>query len=239
MSTTDSPSVRQVISDVRQDLNSVNLDDWIPAKYIHHKLLDNAKLFMKREADDRRLYLYADIWTPINVFPLKESTLIECSDIAVPHCNTVMKSEFKLPSVFSTRYGYALKIYSLDYSIEYTPITPSDYINIKKSRYQNPKKRYCWLSNDYLIIPDAFVQSVTIRGIFINQLEAKKLDQCCDGNTQPQCMLMLDQKFPVPGHLLGDVKKATILELAQIRKQIVPDEYPQLNQLEKKSPVSK
>ena len=236
MQTFDTPTVKQVISDVRQDLNSVNLDDWIPAKYIHNKLLDNAKLFMKREADDRRLYLYPDVWVTVNDFQLQESTLIGCSDIAVPNCSNIMKSVLKLPTIYSTRYGYLINVDSLDFSTEYVQTTPRIYANIKKQRYQNPKKRYFWIYNGYLVIPDAMVQSVTIRAIFVRKDEGLKLDQCDDCRTK--CIMLMDQSFTVPGHLLGDVKKATVLELAQIRKQILPSEFPHLDQLEKKSPVS-
>lgn len=234
MSTTDSPSVRQIISDVRQDLNSVNLDDWIPAKYIHHKLLDTAKLFMKREADDRRFYLYPNIWFPITM-EMEQSSLINCSDIAIPQCTSVMKSKLKLPGIYTTRYGYLMNVASLEYGIQYIPTTPLLYSKYKKSRYQNPKYKYFWINNGYIIIPDSFVEAVEVRAIFYNKAEAAKLDQC--NNDKSNCKLMLDYEFTVPGHLLADVRKATVIELAQIRKAIIPSEWPHLNQLEKQNPA--
>jgi hypothetical protein len=234
-SVSQSPTVNEVISDVRNDLRAVTLDDYVPAKYLHHKLLDTAKLFMKREADDRRLQLYPSIWVTIDQFEMEESTLIGCSDISIPHCEKVMKSKFQLPAIYTTRYGYLLNISSLDYSRDYTQITPKDFANTKTRRYQNPNKRYFWIYNGYLIIPDSFVQSVTLRAIFCNKAEGLRLDSC----TEPSCIRLLSQEFTVPGHLLDDVKSATIQKIMAGRLRIQPDEFPNLDSLEKKSPVSK
>jgi hypothetical protein len=50
---------------------------------------------------------------------------------------------------------------------------------------------------------------------------------------------MLDLEFPAPGHLLSDIKKGTVIEIASIREKLIPSEYPNLDQLVKKSPTSK
>lgn len=234
-STAQSPTVNQVISDIRNDLHSVNLDDWIPAKYIHNKLLDTAKLFIKREGDDRRFQLYPSIWVTIDEFEMIESDLIGCSDISIPYCTKVMKSKLQLPAIYTTRYGYLLNISSVDFNKNYIQTTPRIYSQIKSRRYQNPGLRYFWIYNGYLIIPESMVQSVTLRAVFCKKDEGLKLENCRESG----CIKLLDQEFTVPGHLLDDIKSYTIQKIAGIREKILPSEYPHLNQLEKKSPVSK
>ena len=230
-------TVRQAISDVRNSLNSINLDDWISARYIHSKLIDTTSLFLKREADERRLFLYPDIWTTIESFKLEEKPLITCSSISVPECDTVMRSIHKLPKLFSNRYGYFIQINSIDFDKNYTQTTPEMYKRDMGRRYRDPGKRYFWLYNDYLVIPNATVESVTVRGIFVNKAHALKTDDCDDcGNT---CISMLDQEFPAPIHMMNDIKDFTVKSIAGTKKSIQADQYANLNSDEKDSKVSK
>jgi len=229
------PTVRQVISDVRQDLNRVTLDGYLTAKYLHSKLLDKAKLFMKREADDRKLQLAQDIWVTINDFEMEDSSLVGCADIAVPHCTRIMISKKALPEIYTTRYGFLMNVQSMDYSRPYIQTTPREYAKIKQRRFQNPNLRYFWIYNNKLVIPESMVESVTVRAIFCDKAEGLKVEGC----NQAACIRTLDQTFTVPEHMLDDVKNATVLAIAGIRDKIPQDTYPGLNELVKTSPVKK
>jgi hypothetical protein len=232
----ESPSVSEVISDVRNDLRAVTLDTYIPAKYLHHKLLDTAKLFMKREGDNMKLQLYPSIWVTIDSFPMEEVSLIGCTDIAIPKCETVMRSKYQLPAIYTTRFGYLLNIHSVDYSYKasYTQTTPRDYANMRTRRYQDPNKRYFWIYNGYLIIPNSLVQTVTLRAVFCDKQEGLKLEAC----GEQTCIMKLDQEFTVPPHLLDDVKNATVQKILASRQRLAPDEYPNLNENKKNSPAA-
>jgi hypothetical protein len=230
-----SPTVRKFISDVRNDLHSINLDQWIPAKYIHQKGIDVAALFIKREADAMRMQEYPDIWLTVDNVVMEESQLVGATDIPVPSCTSVMKSVKKIPRIFSTRYGYLLNLSSIDFSGDYTQVTPREYNNKKNRKFQNPTRRYFWIYNGYLVVPDSKVQSFTIRAIFANKKEGLEFNGC--GNQG--CISLLDQEFPAPGHLLSDIKNKTVQEIAGVRERITPSEYPHLDELEKKSPMSK
>ena len=46
------PTNREMISDIRNSLQSVTVDEWLPAKYVYYKLLSVTALFLKREADE-------------------------------------------------------------------------------------------------------------------------------------------------------------------------------------------
>lgn len=227
-------TVNEFISQVRNALNVVNLDDYIPAKYIHRKGLQVAKLFMKREGEDRRIYQYPDIWVTVDDFRMKESSLIGCSDIDVPDCTKVMKSVLKLPEVFTTRYGYLMNISSIDNSTNYIQKTPREYAQLQNRRYKNPRDRYFWIYNNYVIVPDASVETLVLRAIFPNKADGLKLNACDDCG----CIKVLDQTFPVPVHLEEDVVNATVQRILT-RKQIPADQFPNMDDEEKKSPLSK
>ena len=234
-------TVRQMISDVRNSLNTINLDDWISGKYIHSKLIDTTSLFLKREADERRLFLYPDIWTTIQKFDLTGGTLVSCSSIDIPQCDTIMISLQKLPKVFTNRYGYFLQINSIDYDRNYTQITPERYKKDMSRRYRDPNKRYFWIYNDYIVIPNCNVESITVRGLFVNKAEALRIDNCddCDDCGPSACISMLDQTFPAPPHLIEEIKDYTVKAIAGTRKSIHADQYANLNSDEKDSKVSK
>jgi hypothetical protein len=218
---------------VRQDLKSVNLDQWIPAAYIHRKLIDTAALFIKREADNMRLQVYPDMWVTVDNLVMEETTLIGASDIFVPNCVKIMRSVKELPRIFTTRFGYVLNVSSIDFSGDYVQTTPRDYNNKMNRRFQNPKQRYFWIYNNHLVVPNSFVQSLTLRALFANKADGLKLNGC----DSLGCIRMLDLEFPAPSHIIQDIKNFTVQSIASIREKIPRSEYPNLNEHRPVSPV--
>lgn len=226
-------TVREFISEVRNSVRGVVIDTWIPNKYIHMKGKGIAALFIKREADDKRLFKYTELWTTVNCLKMEEQDLIQCCDINIPSCKKVMKSVEKLPEIYSTRFGYLLNVSSVDYDRDYIQTTPQQYKYTKSREFQDKSKRYFWIENGHLIIPDAMVERVRLRGMFTNKAEALALD--CD-STGENCPGLLDQEFVAPEHLLQDIKSATIAEIIKSYKSVPNDELPNMNETEKTNP---
>ena len=224
-------SVREVISEVRIDLRANNIDDWLPSAYIHSKLIDATSLFVKREADDKRLQRYPDLWVTIECLEMEEVDLIQCCDLDIPKCKTVMRSKKKLPNAFSTRFGYVLKVSSVDYDRDYLPTTPREYKYITNREFVDKSKRYYWIENGHLSIPGSLVQNVRVRGMFLNKAEALKFNAC--GNLDGGCINFLDQDFVAPEHLLKNIKDAVVMSILNSYKQLQADELPNLNSNEK------
>lgn len=227
-------TVREVISEVRIDLRANNIDEWVPSKYLHSKLQDAASLFIKREADDKRLQKYMDLWVTIDCLEMEEVPLIQCCDLDIPNCKTVMRSKKKLPDVYSTRYGYVLTVSSVDYGRNYTATTPREYQYILNREFVDKSKRYFWIENGHLIIPGSMVQNVRVRGMFLNKAEAVRFNVCGDDSTG--CVNLLDQEFVAPEHLLKNIKDATVAAILNSYKQLQQDELPNLNSNEKTNP---
>lgn len=226
-------TVREIISEVRNDLRAISIDEWIPAKYLHMKLLGFASLFIKREADDKRLFRYSNLFTTIRCLKMFEEDLIKCCDISIPGCTKVMKSVHKLPKIYSTRYGYLLTVTALDYDKDYIFVTPAQYKYTKSRKFVDKSKRYFWIENNHLIIPDSMVSSVTVKAMFINRAEALRLE--CDA--EETCFRLLDEEIIIPEHLLQNVKDATTTDLLNKYKRSQPDEMANLNSFEKTNPT--
>lgn len=225
-------TIREVISEIRNNLRSISIDEWVPAKYIHLKIIGFASLFIKREADDKRIFRYSNLFTTIKCLPMVEDNLINCCDISIPNCTKVMRSKDKLPRIYTTRYGYLATVTSLDYDKDYIFVTPAQYKYTQTRRFVDPTKRYYWIENGYLIIPNSMVSSVTFKALFVNRAEALRLE--CDA--EETCFRLLDEELIVPEHLLQDVKNATTTDLINTYKRLQPDELVNLNSAEKTNP---
>lgn len=216
--------LREGISAVRILLNSVNLDDWIPAKLIHRRLTDKTGLFLKREADDKKLQHYFNIWLPVSL------KMTEQPFATVPNydvVSTVTVSE-KLPPVFSSKYGYLMKVSSIDFGRDYIRTTPEDYKSILSREFTDPNKRYFWMSDNKIVTPHS-VKNIIVRAVFIDQAQAKKIDADYDN----ECILLMDEELSIPEHMFDDVTKAAAMDIAGLYKKIIPDQSPDLNQNQK------
>lgn len=230
-------TVREFISQVRNDLNSINIDDWIPGKYIHEKGKNIAALFIKREADNKALFKYPELWVTIPCVPLEEVPLIDCCNLDIPNCKTVMRSKEKLPKLFNARSGSLITLYPLDYNTTYIQTDPREYNYITKREYKNPKNRYFWIENEYLILPDSMVESIKVYGMFQDKAAALRLSgECGCEDDSDKCIRTLDQEFVAPEHLRDDIVTNTVQKIAGVRKQIQPDTYPNNNANERSNP---
>lgn len=228
---------REIISDVRNSLRSIDIDSWLPAKYIYFKLRGITALFIKREADDKRLYRYTDLYSTIKCLKMEEANLIDCCNVCIPNCKKVMISKADLPEIYSTRYGYLMNVTSVDYDKDYIPVTPQQFKYTQSREFNDKSKRYFWLENKKLVIPiisetQNGPQRVTVKAMFANKADALRIDECVD----TPCVRFLDQEFIAPVHLIQDIKNATIIEILKTNRQIVPDEEGNLNANEKQSP---
>lgn len=223
--------VREIISEVRNDLKLLGLDDWVPAKYIYFKLLSFASVFIKRDGDSRKLFKYSELWTTIKCLEMVEDDLINCCNVNIPNCTKVMRSKEKLPALYTTRAGYLINVMSVDYMTSYTMTSAEQYKYTQSREFIDPRKRYCWIENEYLIIPDSNVEIVTAKGIFVNKQEALKLDNCYKANGA--CSRLLDEDFPAPPYLIKDIREATANDILGKNRQIPKDEQQNLNSNEK------
>jgi hypothetical protein len=218
---------RQIISDISSDLRALNLDDKVSKRFILNKLRNYASTFIKQDAESRRLMALTDLWTDVSCVEMCEYPLVDCCGEDIPDCTTVMRSKYKIPDTYETFYGEMFEVHNPTYAKEFKQTTPKGYKNIKLREFQDKRIKYYWFSNGYLIIPDSMVQKVSIRGVFANPAEAKKLDSCAIEDKQ--CFSTLDQPFVCPDYLVSVVKKEVLKDLFGFFKRVTPDENPNMN----------
>lgn len=223
-------TVRQVISEVRTDTRLGSIDEWLPSAYIHSKLIGYAGVFIKRDAEKRAMNVFSDIWTVIECLEMEEIDLIQCCDIDIPNCKTVMRSKKELPKAFETWTGYLLSVSSVDYGTDYLYTTPRGYKYTVNREFVDKSKRYYWIENKRLIIPGSMVERVRVKGMFTNKALAVRMNCASE---EDACINFLDQQFVAPEYLLQNIKDAAVLSILKSVKGLPQDEFPNLNSNEK------
>lgn len=203
-------TVREFISSVRNELNTITLDDRISNRFIFSKMISYADIIIKRESDSRRLFNSTNLFKVDNCFELKEEQILNCSSISIPKCKTVMRSKKVLEDFYSSIYGNLLIVSTLDESNRFEQTTPENYKNILNREFK-PKTGYYWINNGYLIIPDSEVEVVKLR--YIPKLSIKS---------------GLDSDIGIPSWLVADILRMVVTDIRNT-KQIVKDENPDMN----------
>lgn len=203
-------TVREFISTIRNELNSITLDGRVSNRFIFSKVIQYAEIILKRDSDSRRLFNSTNLFKVDNCFKLKESNINDCCTIALPKCRTIMKSVTKLPSFYSSIYGNLLIITSIDDSQRFEQTTPENYKNILNREFK-PKVSYYWIENGYLVLPNSDIEIVKLR--YIPKLEIKN---------------GLDFDLGIPEWLLSDILKYVVADIRNTLS-IPKDENPDAN----------
>lgn len=204
-------TLREVCSDIINDVKAYNLDDRLSYRYVKNKLIDKAEYFVRQDAEARKLQKIIDLWQPIDCIDLVEVPANYCGDVS---CKTVMKSVIKLPESYQTNYGNLIKVFNIDYTKEYTLTTPALYKDEKNRKFPS-NKSYYWVIGGYIYIPDSTVEVISVLGMFKESL-------------QNGCNKPLDSKFSFPDYIKTIAKQEVLKELLT-GKQIPQDEKPNLN----------
>lgn len=213
-------SNRQIVSDIVGSLASLNIDDRFSRRFILSILVDKTELFIKQDGDQRRLFLVTDIWKSIPCLDMCDASTEVCAGVPGNCCNSLRVSKVEIPEVFESSYGDIIKVMTVDHSKEYTQTKIFNYKDLKNREYQDPNKRYFWILDRHIYIPDSDVKQVFVIGLFKKPYE---VDKILDPSL---CVFPLDYNFPCPDYLLDVVKTATKQELASIYKKIIQDSRP-------------
>lgn len=211
-------TVREDIALVRKGVNSVHNDTRLTNQFIYHKLLDTAKLIIRRDAETRRIFSSVEIFKELECVKLQPDSLKNCTNIIIPGCTSVMRSINKIPKSYLSSNGSILMVYSIDRSVQFFQTTPSKFVNIKKREYKG-NQNYFWITDDYLYIPDSSIEVVSILGLFIDN---SKLGE-------DQCLGILDSNSSIPDYLKFDVVRTVVQEIAGVTRRLPEDESVELN----------
>lgn len=211
-------TVREFISTIQNDLNSIRLDDYISGEYIYWKGVNFVQFFVNRNIKTRKLLNNSSLFLQKNCVELEEYNCLNCSNIPFKS-GKIMRSKFPLPKMFQTDFGELLGVYSIDNSVKFNKTNPAEYSQIQKKRFVS-KNPYYYISDNYLFIPNSDIELVNL--LFLT-FDLKAFVAMGEG-----CQSLLDVEFPCPSFLLAEVLEKT-KESIMVRKQINPDEDSNLN----------
>lgn len=208
-------TLRQVCSDILESLSAKNLDDRLSYRYIKNILMDKAAYFVKQDAEMRKLLKLGDLWKKIDCVEMEPVSFSECIEVG---CKTMMRSKEAIPDSYQTGYGYALKVFTVDYMKEYHLIQPMSYRDLVNRPYKG-KTKYYWVEDNHIYTPDSEVESLVVLGMF--KEDARLLDK--------DCPKPLDSTFSFPDYIITIAKAETVKEILGTRRQIPEDQTQNLN----------
>lgn len=214
-------TIREAISEVMNDLRVLNVDEYIPKKYIHHKLISFTQTLVKRDSDNRRLFQQRYLYKSIPCMELEEMSYTECCeyDLGV----YILRTKDKIPKTLSTIYKSGITVLPiLNNNILFKETTPTAYRDIKRRKYRSPNVIYFWISDDRLCFPETTIGAVRVEGMFIDTDTLNKLID------KDKCIPILDSEFICPDYLFEDVKKMTTMDILQSYSK-PSDEVPDMN----------
>ena len=211
---------RDFISKIAEGLNSTRLDDRLPSKYLYTAGVDMAQVIIKREIDSRRLYNDLSSFRKFDCFKLRPVAPKECNVQLV--CSSIMKSVLPLPKSFTSGYGSVVLVFSGDESYQIIQSNPSSYSSIMKREFKSKNDVYFWVGVDnHIYIPNSSVDTIVVYGLFYEDLD------------KGGCTGFLDEEINIPGHLVSDIVKHTVADIANSNKRIPADEDSNLNSNDK------
>lgn len=216
---------RKVCSDIINALNAKNLDDRLSYRFLSTTLQDSAAKVLNQDGDYRRLFQVSKLWKRIDCINMCEVSFVQCN-FDISGCQMILRSVEKLPPYYTSKYGDILKINNINYSKEYRIIKPEEYKNYKNRPFQPKTFAYCWIIDGHIYIPDSMVETITVRGMFKEDVLVERLN----GVEGAECKSLLDSHFEFPDYIVTLAKEATEQLLGGVTKRVPHDENPNLNQ---------
>lgn len=218
---TNGEFVSRVINGVR----ALSKDEHISQRYVLSIGRNKAQTYIAQKLEDRTIYREDNLQRIIECFPLKKDSTVKCPMVEFRRCKTLMKSKRQLPEVIFSKYGASVfQVTSIDGTIEFDYVTPSDFAALKRREF-NTGQKYT-ISNLHVIIPDFEVEAVNVSLITLFDKEAS---DACDCNKSNKCKSVWDYQFICPDKLLEPIVTETINEVMSSWRRLPVDENPNMD----------
>lgn len=171
------------ISRVRKLIKATNKDSFITDRFLYAMVLKYAKLFIKRKDDSNKLGRYNGLFEKFPGVELIEVSKIEAGCLDIATCCTFKRTKDKLPPILSGSFGPIIRtVTSVDGSVRLVKTYATTYVEMtKSSSFKYNKKKYFWLSNDYMYFPNLEWDYVDIDALWENDISEFLCDaeDCC------------------------------------------------------------
>lgn len=192
---------RNLVSEIRSLNKLLNADDNITDRVIFKECKDSARLLIKRETSQRKLWNSPNIFTPIKCLEMITVPLSECCDYRHP-CE-VSRSKKKIPRISEGIFGLLIQsVFSPGKKkFDYSDI--SRFVNIMKLGVNT--KKYYWVYDDYLYVSDPDIEFVDVIAYYDSDFNPADYSTCQVVDTS--CINPLDKEFPIPSYLEKNLKE--------------------------------
>lgn len=218
-------TIRQFISQIQTDLKST-MDTRIAPKAIWVKGVFNLASILKTVNETKRVWKSSDVWQKINCLDMEVVSAVSCPELKPLVKEYIAKSKYKIPATYTSAAGDMIREINatFPYGKEYRLVTPKEYKAIRQRRFQDPAVGYAFIIQNYLYLPDAEIEKVTLTGAFINPKEAGLL------NGDSPCLPLLDYQFYAPEYLIKATHDMTLQDLLGANQKVTKDEDNDLNE---------
>jgi hypothetical protein len=196
-------TIAEAISRVRNGIKAVDADSFITDRLIYSNILKYAKMFIKRQDGQTSQAKFNSLYKRIPCIDLIEvDKVAACCE--VQSGVKIKRSKEKLPSILEGSNGPLLRtVASIDGSVEVFRTTPQLYTSLQKtSGFKYNKKKYYWLLDGYLFIPNVEWDSAQIDGIFEGSISGLTCDD--------ECQSVQSQYLNIPGDLFAQIEQQVI-----------------------------
>jgi len=196
-------TIAEAISRVRNGIKAVDADSFITDRLIYSNILKYAKMFIKRQDGQTSQAKFNSLYKRLPCIDLIEvDKVAACCE--VQSGVKIKRSKEKLPSILEGSNGPLLRtVASVDGSVEVFRTTPQLYTSLQRtSGFRYNKKKYYWLLDGYLFIPNVEWDSAQIDGIFEGSLSGLTCDDVC----QP----VQSQYLNIPPDLFAQIEQQVI-----------------------------
>lgn len=202
-------TIGEATSRIRNLVKGGKQDAFLTDRFIYSLILKYAKMFIKRQDNlNIRLKFYS-LYKTLPCVELIETTRVEACCGNLPKGLPIMRTKEKIPVPFEGSFGPFLKmVASIDGSTEvYRTSTAAFNSVLKSSGFKYNKNKYYWYLNGYLYFPNIDWPSVSIEGIFENDISVFSCD------AKDQCKIRQEQIFPIPDDLFAEIEKQVLQDL--------------------------
>jgi hypothetical protein len=205
-------TIGEAISRVRNAIKAVDADSFITDRLIYSNILKYAKLYIKKQDGIASQARFNSLYKRLPCIDLIEvDKVAACCE--VQSGVMIKRSKEKLPTILEGLNGPLLRtVASIDGSIEVYRTTPQLYTALQKtSGFKYNKKKYYWLLDNYLFIPNVEWDSAQVDGIF----EGSVASLTCED----ECQSVQDQYLNIPADLFAQIEQQVIndfMRMAQI-----------------------
>lgn len=235
-------TVRQYVSDVVNEGKLYSIDDFLSPRFCHVKIKKIIADFIAKDNNSNRLLgKNVEIWKEIAI-PMIEVDIQNFSELTYGNCQKLMRSKYKLPAIYSSKYGAIIKqVTSLNVGKDYDTLMSMRIWKAAQTQEYKSKKYGVFISGYYYIpIPigeQSSPQEVRMEAFFIDHFEVQKYNELI-GKTPKSCASAVDYELPIPFYLQDDVNKEVFKQLSQIYFKLTPDALPNLNPTERTNPTT-